>query len=167
MGSSCKPRVPPDRSYNPCQHYPLYRKSDANCSGEDAAPPEEKSIPFKEKYDVLSQEASQKVCPCCDHLSGGPAPVLSASRAAWVGMVVPCTCTIDGRFFIFISLRDSFHMLCPSPVPAVAASLAKTKLGTRHLIPVSHLAGWGDPNHYSHDSAPLGLRSCSWAGAGS
>ncbi|KAJ7418406.1 hypothetical protein WISP_59371 [Willisornis vidua] len=43
------------------QHYPLYRKSDAECSGEDSAPPEEKNIPFKEKYDVLSQEASQKV----------------------------------------------------------------------------------------------------------
>nr|XP_048275271.1 metallophosphoesterase 1 isoform X2 [Myodes glareolus] len=43
------------------QHYPLYRASDANCSGEDAAPPEEKNVPFKEKYDVLSQEASQKL----------------------------------------------------------------------------------------------------------
>ncbi|KAL6054159.1 hypothetical protein STEG23_020665, partial [Scotinomys teguina] len=43
------------------QHYPLYRASDANCSGEDAAPPEEKNIPFKEKYDVLSREASQKL----------------------------------------------------------------------------------------------------------
>uniref|UniRef100_A0A2K5JGX9 Calcineurin-like phosphoesterase domain-containing protein n=1 Tax=Colobus angolensis palliatus TaxID=336983 RepID=A0A2K5JGX9_COLAP len=42
------------------QHYPLYRKSDANCSGEDAAPPEERDIPFKENYDVLSREASQK-----------------------------------------------------------------------------------------------------------
>lgn len=44
------------------QHYPLYRASDANCSGEDAAPPEERSVPFEEKYDVLSREASQKVC---------------------------------------------------------------------------------------------------------
>ncbi|XP_006897090.1 PREDICTED: metallophosphoesterase 1 [Elephantulus edwardii] len=43
------------------QHYPLYRTSDANCSGEDAAPPEERNIPFKEKYDVLSQEASHKL----------------------------------------------------------------------------------------------------------
>ncbi|CAO2594327.1 Metallophosphoesterase 1 [Lemmus lemmus] len=43
------------------QHYPLYRASDANCSGEDAAPPEERNVPFKEKYDVLSQEASQKL----------------------------------------------------------------------------------------------------------
>ncbi|XP_049989812.1 metallophosphoesterase 1-like isoform X2 [Alexandromys fortis] len=53
------------------QHYPLYRASDANCSGEDAAPPEEKNVPFKEKYDVLSQEASQKVCVCvwcCDRM---------------------------------------------------------------------------------------------------
>ncbi|TRZ21822.1 hypothetical protein HGM15179_005305 [Zosterops borbonicus] len=45
------------------QHYPLYRKSDAECTGEDSAPPEEKNIPFKEKYDVLSQEASQKLVP--------------------------------------------------------------------------------------------------------
>ncbi|KAK2496019.1 LOW QUALITY PROTEIN: hypothetical protein MC885_003395 [Smutsia gigantea] len=43
------------------QHYPLYRRSDANCSGEDAAPPDEKDVPFKERYDVLSREASQKV----------------------------------------------------------------------------------------------------------
>uniref|UniRef100_A0A2K5PTT9 Metallophosphoesterase 1 n=1 Tax=Cebus imitator TaxID=2715852 RepID=A0A2K5PTT9_CEBIM len=43
------------------EHYPLYRRSDANCSGEDAAPPEERNIPFKENYDVLSREASQKL----------------------------------------------------------------------------------------------------------
>ncbi|XP_006868769.1 PREDICTED: metallophosphoesterase 1 [Chrysochloris asiatica] len=43
------------------QHYPLYRRSDANCVGEDAAPPKEKNIPFKERYDVLSQEASRKL----------------------------------------------------------------------------------------------------------
>ncbi|KAG8505176.1 Metallophosphoesterase 1, partial [Galemys pyrenaicus] len=43
------------------QHYPLYRRSDANCSGEDAPPPEERNIPFKERYDVLSREASQKL----------------------------------------------------------------------------------------------------------
>ncbi|XP_019401334.1 PREDICTED: metallophosphoesterase 1 isoform X1 [Crocodylus porosus] len=43
------------------QHYPLYRRSDSECTGEDSAPPEEKNIPFKQKYDVLSQEASQKL----------------------------------------------------------------------------------------------------------
>lgn len=53
------------------QHYPLYRKSDAECSGEDSAPPEEKNIPFKEKYDVLSQEASQKVYTLGDRVSVG------------------------------------------------------------------------------------------------
>ncbi|XP_070369562.1 metallophosphoesterase 1 isoform X4 [Equus asinus] len=42
------------------QHFPLYRRSDANCSGEDAAPADERDIPFKERYDVLSREASQK-----------------------------------------------------------------------------------------------------------
>ncbi|XP_044149586.1 metallophosphoesterase 1 isoform X2 [Bufo gargarizans] len=43
------------------QHYPLYRKSDAECTGEDSAPPEEKKVLFKEQYDVLSQDASQKL----------------------------------------------------------------------------------------------------------
>ncbi|KAJ8403296.1 hypothetical protein AAFF_G00355130 [Aldrovandia affinis] len=43
------------------QHYPLYRTSDANCTGQDAAPPEERHLQFKEQYDMLSQEASQKL----------------------------------------------------------------------------------------------------------
>ncbi|XP_065788669.1 metallophosphoesterase 1 isoform X3 [Muntiacus reevesi] len=43
------------------QHFPLYRKNDANCSGEDAAPPDEKYTLFKERYDVLSQEVSRKL----------------------------------------------------------------------------------------------------------
>ncbi|XP_053570885.1 metallophosphoesterase 1 [Bombina bombina] len=43
------------------QHYPLYRKSDAECTGEDAASPEEKKVQFKEKYDVLSHNASEKL----------------------------------------------------------------------------------------------------------
>lgn len=56
---------------NVSQHYPLYRSSDAECSGEDSAPPEEKNVPFKEKYDVLSQEASQKVWFLNDLTIGG------------------------------------------------------------------------------------------------
>ncbi|XP_063779513.1 metallophosphoesterase 1 isoform X2 [Pseudophryne corroboree] len=43
------------------QHYPLYRKSDSDCTGEDSASPEEKKVLFTEKYDVLSQDASQKL----------------------------------------------------------------------------------------------------------
>ncbi|XP_026555191.1 metallophosphoesterase 1 [Pseudonaja textilis] len=43
------------------QHYPLYRRSDSECTGEDAAPLEKKNDLFREKYDVLSQEASQKL----------------------------------------------------------------------------------------------------------
>ncbi|XP_040853384.1 metallophosphoesterase 1-like isoform X1 [Ochotona curzoniae] len=79
------------------QHYPLYRKSDANCSGEDAAPPEEKSIPFKEKYDVLSQEASQKLLwwlrprlilsghthSACEVLHPGGVPEISVPSFSW------------------------------------------------------------------------------------
>uniref|UniRef100_A0A8C3X2X1 Metallophosphoesterase 1 n=1 Tax=Catagonus wagneri TaxID=51154 RepID=A0A8C3X2X1_9CETA len=43
------------------EHFPLYRQSDSNCSGEDTAPPGEKDVPFRERYDVLSREASQKL----------------------------------------------------------------------------------------------------------
>ncbi|MEQ2214102.1 Metallophosphoesterase 1, partial [Xenoophorus captivus] len=34
--------------------------SDASCTGQDAAPPEERHLLFREKYDVLSKEASQR-----------------------------------------------------------------------------------------------------------
>ncbi|XP_028820209.1 metallophosphoesterase 1 [Denticeps clupeoides] len=43
------------------QHYPLYRPSDADCSGQDAAPPEDRHQLFHERYDVLSQEVSQRL----------------------------------------------------------------------------------------------------------
>ncbi|XP_072267559.1 metallophosphoesterase 1 [Pyxicephalus adspersus] len=43
------------------QHYPLYRASDSECTGEDSASPEEKQVQFIEKYDVLSQDASEKL----------------------------------------------------------------------------------------------------------
>ncbi|XP_026780659.1 metallophosphoesterase 1 isoform X2 [Pangasianodon hypophthalmus] len=43
------------------QHYPLYRTSDAECTGEDAAPLNERYQPFQERYDVLSQDASKKL----------------------------------------------------------------------------------------------------------
>ncbi|XP_042119891.1 metallophosphoesterase 1 isoform X1 [Peromyscus maniculatus bairdii] len=79
------------------QHYPLYRASDANCSGDDAAPPEEKNVPFKEKYDVLSREASQKLLwwlqprlvlsghthSACQVLHPGGAPEVSVPSFSW------------------------------------------------------------------------------------
>ncbi|XP_038664595.1 metallophosphoesterase 1 [Scyliorhinus canicula] len=43
------------------QHYPLYRVSDAECTGEDSASAEEKKLLFREKYDTLSLEASKKL----------------------------------------------------------------------------------------------------------
>ena len=39
----------------------MYRESDAECTGLDAAPLEERHQLFQERYDVLSQEASQRV----------------------------------------------------------------------------------------------------------
>lgn len=43
------------------QHFPMYRPSDANCTTLDAAPAEEKYIPFREKWDCLSQDASKQL----------------------------------------------------------------------------------------------------------
>ncbi|XP_067331585.1 metallophosphoesterase 1 isoform X2 [Channa argus] len=56
-GSQLYPPAPPIM----LQHYPLYRVSDAGCTGQDAALPEERHLLFREKYDVLSKEASQKL----------------------------------------------------------------------------------------------------------
>ncbi|XP_023504004.2 metallophosphoesterase 1 isoform X2 [Equus przewalskii] len=79
------------------QHFPLYRRSDANCSGEDAAPADERDIPFKERYDVLSREASQKLLwwlrprlvlsghthSACEVLHGAGTPELSVPSFSW------------------------------------------------------------------------------------
>lgn len=43
------------------QHYPLYRISDAECTGDDAAPLDERYQLFRERYDVLSEDASKKL----------------------------------------------------------------------------------------------------------
>ncbi|XP_057554479.1 metallophosphoesterase 1 isoform X2 [Hippopotamus amphibius kiboko] len=59
-GCGDRRRLPPSAPIL-LQHFPLYRRNDANCSGEDSAPPEEKYTPFKERYDALSREASQKL----------------------------------------------------------------------------------------------------------
>ncbi|NWY00663.1 MPPE1 Metallophosphoesterase, partial [Nothoprocta ornata] len=79
------------------QHYPLHRKSDAACTGEDAAPPEERNVPFKEKYDVLSREASLKLLwwfhprlvlsghthSACEVLHAGRIPEISVPSFSW------------------------------------------------------------------------------------
>ncbi|XP_043395824.1 metallophosphoesterase 1 isoform X3 [Chelonia mydas] len=79
------------------QHYPLYRRNDAECAGEDSALPEEKNIPFKEKYDVLSREASQKLLwwfhprlilsghthSACEVLHNGKIPEISVPSFSW------------------------------------------------------------------------------------
>lgn len=76
----------------PCsiQHYPLYRVSDAGCTGQDAAPPEERHLLFREKYDVLSKEASQRVS-CSAVLSQPPRLLLSlffqSTDLCWTGSV--------------------------------------------------------------------------------
>lgn len=44
------------------QHFPMYRKSDKHCRELDQAPDYVKNESFREKWDCLSKEASEKVC---------------------------------------------------------------------------------------------------------
>ncbi|XP_052819330.1 metallophosphoesterase 1-like [Mya arenaria] len=40
------------------QHFPMYRTSDINCSTPDAAPKDERDIPFRNKIDCISKEST-------------------------------------------------------------------------------------------------------------
>lgn len=105
------------------QHFPLYRRSDANCSGEDAAPPEERGIPFKERYDVLSQEASQKLLwwlrprlvlsghthSACEVLHGAGVPEVSVPSFSWRNRNNPS--------FIMGSMTPTEHALTKCYLP--------------------------------------------------
>jgi len=39
-------------------HFPLYRRSDAHCSEPDEAPPEEKEVLFRERWECISSDSS-------------------------------------------------------------------------------------------------------------
>ena len=43
------------------QHFPLHRRSDAACTGEDAAHPADRDAPFRPKFDCLSREATDRL----------------------------------------------------------------------------------------------------------
>lgn len=43
------------------QHFPLYRQTEAICTGVDAPPPEEKRSRNREKWEVVSKEMSNKL----------------------------------------------------------------------------------------------------------
>ena len=43
------------------QHFPLYRQTEAICTGVDAPPPEEKQSRNREKWEVVSKEMSNKL----------------------------------------------------------------------------------------------------------
>ncbi|XP_053913143.1 metallophosphoesterase 1 isoform X2 [Cuculus canorus] len=133
------------------QHYPLYRKSDAECSGEDSAPPEEKTIPFKENYDVLSQEASQKLLwwfhprlvlsghthSACEVLHAGKIPEISVPSFSWrnrnnpsfiMGSVTPTDFSLQKCFLPYES--RVFTIYCAAGALLVILILAHFQLLT-------------------------------------
>lgn len=140
------------------QHYPLYRASDANCSGEDAAPPEERNVPFEEKYDVLSREASQKLLwwlqprlvlsghthSACEVLHPGGVPEVSVPSFSWRNRNNPS--------FIMGSLTSNDYALSKCYLPfedrvlatygAAAAFLVVLILAHLERLPSSFLFGW-------------------------
>ncbi|ERE86166.1 metallophosphoesterase 1 isoform X1 [Cricetulus griseus] len=140
------------------QHYPLYRASDANCSGEDAAPPEERNVPFEEKYDVLSREASQKLLwwlqprlvlsghthSACEVLHPGGVPEVSVPSFSWRNRNNPS--------FIMGSLTSKDYALSKCYLPfedrvlatygAAAVFLVVLILAHLERLPSSFLFGW-------------------------
>lgn len=68
----CKEKLLPEERPILLQHFPLYRKSDEECEGEDAAPADQKSIPFRPNLDCISQSSSQLVNlhSACLHFNG-------------------------------------------------------------------------------------------------
>ncbi|XP_075561282.1 metallophosphoesterase 1 isoform X2 [Pelecanus crispus] len=133
------------------QHYPLYRKSDAECSGEDSAPPEEKNIPFKEKYDVLSREASQKLIwwfhprlilsghthSACEVLHAGKIPEISVPSFSWrnrnnpsfiMGSITPTDFSLQKCFLPYES--RVFAIYCAAGALLVILILAHFQLLT-------------------------------------
>ncbi|XP_015472695.1 metallophosphoesterase 1 isoform X2 [Parus major] len=133
------------------QHYPLYRKSDAECTGEDSATPEEKNVPFKEKYDVLSQEASQKLLwwfqprlvlsghthSACEVLHAGKIPEISVPSFSWrnrnnpsfiMGSITPTDFSLQKCFLPFES--RVFTIYCAAGALLVILVLAHVQLLT-------------------------------------
>lgn len=55
------------------QHFPMYRPSDSNCTTPDKAPASEIDIPFRERWDCISKEATKELFDMLD-----PRLVLSA-----------------------------------------------------------------------------------------
>ncbi|XP_034498027.1 metallophosphoesterase 1 isoform X5 [Ailuropoda melanoleuca] len=140
------------------QHFPLYRRSDANCSGEDAAPLEERGIPFKERYDVLSQEASQQLLwwlrprlilsghthSACEVLHGAEVPEISVPSFSWRNRNNPS--------FIMGSMTPTEYALAKCYLPyedtvlatyCVAAGLLVVLILVHsELLPSPFLFGW-------------------------
>lgn len=135
------------------QHYPLYRRSDANCSGEDAAPPEERDIPFKENYDVLSREASQKLLwwlqprlvlsghthSACEVHHGGRVPELSVPSFSWRNRNNPS--------FIMGSITPTDYALskCYLPREDVVLVIYCGAVGFLVVLTLSHLGLLASP----------------------
>ncbi|XP_025220755.1 metallophosphoesterase 1 isoform X3 [Theropithecus gelada] len=135
------------------EHYPLYRRSDANCSGEDAAPPEERDIPFKENYDVLSREASQKLLwwlqprlvlsghthSACEVHHGGRVPELSVPSFSWRNRNNPS--------FIMGSITPTDYALskCYLPREDVVLVIYCGAVGFLVVLTLSHLGLLASP----------------------
>ncbi|XP_030220863.1 metallophosphoesterase 1 isoform X1 [Gadus morhua] len=125
-GAESLPPTPPIM----LQHYPLYRVSDASCTGEDAAPPEERHLLFREKYDVLSKEASQKLLQWfkprlilsghthsgCEVLHDNSYPEISVPSFNWRNRNNPS--------FILATLSEGSHSLSKCFLPEESTVIA-------------------------------------------
>ncbi|KAJ8337161.1 hypothetical protein SKAU_G00383810 [Synaphobranchus kaupii] len=118
------------------QHYPLYRISDATCTGQDATPPKDRHLLFKEQYDVLSQEASRKLLwwfqprlilsghthSACEFLHGNKYPEISVPSFSWRNRNNPSF--ILNPSFIQGSFSSASYMLSKCFLPEESTVIA-------------------------------------------
>ncbi|KAJ8268035.1 hypothetical protein COCON_G00132070 [Conger conger] len=112
------------------QHFPLYRVSDATCTGQDASPPGQRHLLFKEQYDVLSKEASRKLLwwfqprlilsghthSACEFLHANKYPEISVPSFSWRNRNNPS--------FILGSFSSASYMLSKCFLPEESTVIA-------------------------------------------
>ncbi|XP_069587133.1 metallophosphoesterase 1 isoform X2 [Ranitomeya imitator] len=98
------------------QHYPLYRKSDSACTGEDSATHEEKKVLFKEKYDVLSQDASQKGLITDENFSLEKCFLPTENTVIYIYCIAGALCFSAAIFWLPLNFLKSLYATKQKPV---------------------------------------------------
>ncbi|ESN91680.1 hypothetical protein HELRODRAFT_189769 [Helobdella robusta] len=126
-------------TYNPpiiMQHFPLYRESDANCSGPDSSPEDEKFMMMKPKWDCLDRNISNKILTslkprlvfsghthhfCLTHHNRNQTPEWTVPSFSWRYKNLPS--------FLMMSLTPTAYDISKCYLPTESAVVSTYKYG--------------------------------------